>query len=249
MPDTVAEIMDSHFFRASQTDPIGQVLQDMAKLGLGSAPVLDGGGHPMGMATLREIDRCRRMGEISEHPQHPVVSVHQNTSIDAAARALAEQHAECLVLVDDKGVAVGALRAHDLLCAVLGIGLSHSEKEDLPRHAGSWSRAALLNLDSLQRAPALPGLILLDAGGSSGRPNIVWVEASANIRERLDDMLLKPQTDPVLERLLEPYPRSVLFHSLVINDPERQARLLRSLRAVLAQRQAKAGDASPAEHQ
>ncbi|HKO93580.1 MAG TPA: CBS domain-containing protein [Polyangiaceae bacterium] len=247
MAGTVAEIMDPQFFRASQTDSIGQVLQDMAKLGLGSAPVVDGGGHPVGMATLREIDGCRRMGDLSEHLQHPVVSVHQNTSIDAAARTLAEHEAECLVLVDDHGVAVGAVRAHDLLCAVLGLRLSHSEKEDVPRPPENWSRGALLSLESVGQAPALPGLILLDPGGPSVRPNIVWVEAAANIRERLDDMLLKPQDEPALEQLLAPYPRRVLFHSLVVTDPERQERLLRSLRAVLAQRLAKAGDASAVE--
>jgi CBS domain-containing protein len=247
MSDTVAEIMDPQFFRASQADSISQVLQDMAELGLGSAPVLDGEGHPMGMATLREIDSCRRIEELPGHLHHPVVSVHQNTSIDAAARALAEHNADCLVLVDDHGVAVGALRAHDLLCAVLGLRISHSEQEDAPPPSGSWSRGALLSLESIQQASTLPGLILLDPGGAGGRPNIVWVEAAANIRERLDDMVLKPQDEPVLEHLLEPYPRTVIFRSLVILDPERQARLLRSLRTVLAQRRAKPADASGAD--
>jgi CBS domain-containing protein len=244
MSDTVAEIMDAQFFRASQTDSVSQVLQDMAALGLGSAPVLDRQGHPMGMATLREIDSCRRIEELAAHLQHPVVSVHQNTSIDAAARALAEHNADCLVLVDDDGVAVGALRAHDLLCAVLGLRINPSEEKDSPPPSGSWSRGALLSLESIQSAPTLPGLILLDPGESGGRPNIVWVEAAENIRERLDEMLLKPQDEPVLEHLLEPYPRAVIFRSLVITDPERQARLLRSLRSVLAQRRARAADAS-----
>src|SRR5262245_11944998 len=66
MADTVAEIMDPHFFCASQTESIGQLLHDMAELGLGSAPVLDLQGHPLGMATLRDIDGCRRPDELPE---------------------------------------------------------------------------------------------------------------------------------------------------------------------------------------
>jgi len=52
MAKTVAEIMHPDFFHASQSDSIGQVLQDMAELGIGAAPVLDLAGHPLGMATV-----------------------------------------------------------------------------------------------------------------------------------------------------------------------------------------------------
>src|SRR5688572_10863329 len=149
MPGTVAEIMNPNFFYASETDNIGQLLHDMAALGLGSTPVLDLQGHPLGMATVREIDGCRRVEELADQLQHPVVSVHENTPIDQAARTLAEHDSDCLVLVDDRGVAVGALRALDLLRAVLGLRVSRPEG-DGTRHTTSWTRGALLDLDSVR---------------------------------------------------------------------------------------------------
>jgi CBS domain-containing protein len=232
MPTTVSEIMDPEFFHASQADSIAQVLHEMAELGLGSAPVLDLDGHPLGMATLREIDACRRVEDLIEHPKHPLPTVHQNTEIGAAARTLAEHDADCLILVNDDGAAVGALRSHDLLRAVLGLRLGHAHGGAPPRHTGTWSRGALLNLDSLKHVPSAPGLIMLEPW-SAGKPTIAWVEATLNLRDRLDEMLRMPQAEPVLERLLDEYPRRLAFRALVVTDEDRRMRLLRALSAVL----------------
>jgi len=238
MAKTVAEIMHPDFFHASQSDSIGQVLQDMAELGIGAAPVLDLAGHPLGMATVREIDGCRRVEELCEQLHQPVVTLHQDTPIDSAARTLAAHDADILVLVDDQGVAVGGLRALDLLRAMLGLAPSGPERERSEASRIGWSRGALLDLDSVHHVSPSPGIILLDPGAGDARPNIVWAEACDNVRERLDEMLRQPQDDAALEELLGAYPRRVIFHVLVVNDPERRARLLRSLRAVLARRRA-----------
>jgi len=242
MLETAAEIMDPEFFHARQTDSIGQLLHDMAELGLGSAPVLDDAGHPLGMATLRDIDGCRRADDLPTHLRSPAVTVHQNTPIDAAAKTLAEGNAECLILVDDEGVAVGVLRAVDLLRALLGIRIGHADRDPAQLTLTGWSRGRLLDLHSTHEAPALPGVILLDPGGAEAKPNIVWVEAAQNIRERLEEMLRLPQHDPALEALVADYPRRVIFRTLVVRDEERRTRLVRSLRAVLAKRR---GEPSP----
>jgi CBS domain-containing protein len=236
MASTVAEIMDSDFFYASQGDSIGQLLHDMAKLGLGSAPVLDLEGHPLGMATTREIDGCRRMAELPEHLQQPVVSVHRDTPIDVAARRLAESDADCLVLVDDRGVAVGALRALDLLRAVLGLRGRPGNGERAGRDTHSWSRGVRLDIESAHHAPSAPGIILLDPGRSGDKPHIVWAESTPDIRQRLDEMLCMPQSDPALEQLLDEQPRRLLFRALVVTDDERRGRMVRALQGVLARR-------------
>ena len=243
MPKTVADIMHPEFFHASQSDSIGQLLHDMAELGIGSAPVLDLAGHPLGMASVREIDGCRRVEELCDQLKQPVVTVHQDTNIEAAARTLAAHEADTLVLLDDHGVAVGALRALDLLRAVLGLAPSRPERERSGHSRVGWSRGALLNLDSVHHAPQAAGIILFDPGGSA-RPNIVWAEGTDNIRERLDQMLREPQDEPALEQLLGAYPRSVIYHVLVVTDADRRSRLLRSLRAVLARRRAEPAPAA-----
>jgi CBS domain-containing protein len=246
VPETAAEIMDPEFFHACQTDSIGQLLHDMAELGLGSAPVLDDAGHPLGMATLREIDGCRRAEELARHLQSPAVTVHQNTPIELAAKTLAESNAECLILVDDQGIAVGALRAVDLLRTLLGVRIGHADRSAAQRALTGWSRGVLLNLDFAHHTPALPGIILLDPGGPKSKPNIVWVEEAQNIRERLEEMLRMPQNDPALEALLAEYPRRVIFRALVVRDEDRRARLVRSLRAGMTRRSQGPSVPSPA---
>jgi len=134
--------------------------------------------------------------------------------------------------------AVGGLRALDLLRAMLGLAPSGPERERSEASRIGWSRGALLDLDSVHHVSPSPGIILLDPGAGDARPNIVWAEACDNVRERLDEMLRQPQDDAALEELLGAYPRRVIFHVLVVHDPERRARLLRSLRAVLARRRA-----------
>jgi CBS domain-containing protein len=245
VPDTVAEIMDPEFFHASQTDSIGKLLHDMAELGLGSAPVLDDAGHPLGMATVREIDSCRRIDELTEQLLSAAVSVPRDTSIAAAAKVLAEHNTDCLILVDERGVAVGALRAIDLLRALLGLA-SHAASNDSPRVSRAWSHGVLLDVDSAHHAPALPGVILLDPGGVDSKLNIVWVEAAANIRERLDEMLRLPQDEPALEALLSVHPRRVIFRALVVPDEARRVRMAQSLRAVLARRRGEPSATPPA---
>lgn len=229
--------MDPEFFHASQTDSIGRLLHDMAELGLGSAPVLDDAGHPLGMATVRDIDSCRHIDELTEQMLSAAVSVPRDTSIAAAAKALAEGNADCLILVDERGVAVGALRAIDLLRALLGL-TSQVVGNGSPRVSRAWSHGLLLDVDSAHHAPALPGVILLDPGGADAKPHIVWVEAATNIRERLDEMLRLPQDEPALEALLSVHPRRVIFRALVVSDEDRRARMTQSLRAVLARRRA-----------
>jgi CBS domain-containing protein len=242
MSQTVSEIMDPDFCRASQADSIGKLLQEMTDLGLGSVPVLDLSGHPLGVATVGDIDRCRHLGDLSENLKHPVVSVPQTTTIPEAARMLAEQNAERLVLVDQNGVAVGAVSALDLLRALLGFGVARASTPSsppLPRH---WFASEFLHLGSVGHVPSAPGVIVLESVGEEAK--VLWAESALNVRERLDEMLRLPQEDPVLEGLLAVYPRMVAFRVLLVDDEERRARVLRAVEALIKRSQAPRAAAS-----
>lgn len=231
MPTTAAEIMDRNFLYASQGDSLLELLHEMQQRGLGSAPVLDIDGRPVGMATLSDIESCHDIEELADHLTRSVVSLPQNTPILAAARLLAARQAEGLVLVNEAGVAVGALSALDLLCALVGVEGDRGEQKPsgLAKRDAAWSRAELLELSAAHRAPEAPGVILLSPGHSTGKRRALWAESSLNIRERLDEMLRTPQDDPALEALLEVYPRDLRFRCLVVHDPERRERLARGL--------------------
>lgn len=231
MPTTAAEIMDRNFLYASQGDSLVQLLHQMENRGLGSAPVLDVDGRPVGVATLGDIESCHDIEELADHLTRSAVSLPQNTPIPIAARVMAERRADSLVLVNDAGVAVGALSALDLLCALMGVEGARSEPDasGMTKRDAAWSRAELLELSAAHRAPEAPGVILLSPGSSTGERRVLWAESSANIRERLDQMLRTPQEDPALEALLDVYPRDLRFRCLVVHDPERRERLARGL--------------------
>jgi CBS domain-containing protein len=235
MARTAAEIMDRDFVYASHGESILELLHHMEERGLSSAPVLDLDGRPLGSATVREIESCHDIEELADHLTRSAVSVNQHTSIEVAARALAERQADSLVLVNEHGVAVGALSALDLLRAVLGLnntqsvrGKTHVLRADL-----AWSNAEYLELSAAHRAPEAPGLIALSAGADTEAKRPLWAESSLNIRERLDKMLRNPQGDPKLEALLTVYPRTLRFRCVVVHDARRRERLARALQKVV----------------
>lgn len=230
MPKTAAEIMNREFFYASQADSILEVLHAMTDRGLGSAPVLDLQGHPLGVATLRDIESCHRPEDLTEHLTRSALSISQNASIEAAARELAKNRADTMVLVDDHGVAVGALSALDVLRALFGYAEAEPtpEKALAPRNS-VWSAGERLEVDAVHHAPSAPGVILLGTSADVDGQRAVWAEACDDVRERLDHMLCMPQAEPRLEALLAEYPRRLYFRALVLHDAERRERLARAI--------------------
>src|SRR5688572_30558839 len=205
---SAAEVMNRQFFHASPSDTIPVLLQEMAGLGLGSVPVLDSAGRPVGVATTAEIERCLDIDELIEGLEHAPVCIDQNAPIEIAARALARQPSSSLIIVDAHGTAVGALSPVELLEAVLGVEPQPEAARDHERDE-LWDRAEVLDLGAAHRAPEGPGIILLSPGLDERKRRRVWAESTDNLRERLDQMLREPQDDEALEAMLEVYPRTV----------------------------------------
>jgi CBS domain-containing protein len=222
-----AEIMNRKFYYASQAESIGTILQEMSERGLGSVPVLDLGGRPLGIATMAQVERCYDVEELTDRLAHPAVCVHQNTPAEIAARTLALHRADMLLLVDDHGVAVGCLTALDLLRVVLGFSCSRGEAGPSPDEG--WETAELLELSAVHRAPEAPGMVLLSSGPDKDKRRIVWAEAADNMRERLDEMLRNPQENSRLEALLNVYPRTLRFQCLTVHDEAQRKQLAGSL--------------------
>jgi CBS domain-containing protein len=231
MTKNVSEIMERDFLCASQADSLPVLLHEMSQRGLGSAPVLDLAGRPLGMATLADLESCRRIEDVTRHSSRSAVSVPQDTSVEAAAQMAAQQKADTLVLVDDQGKAVGVLSALDLLRALLGFDGSSQQGDALPAEA--WSRGALLELDAVHHVPSAPGVILLGPDGDMEGKHALWVEAADDMRERLDAMLRLPQSNPELEALLSVYPRTLRFRALIIQDGDRRERMARAIANVI----------------
>jgi hypothetical protein len=225
---TASDVMNQAFFHAAPSDTIGVLLHEMAERGLGCVPVLDLAGRPLGVATAGEIERCYDVEELIERLESPAVCMDRNTPIDIAARALARHPSCCLILVDDGGVAVGALSPVELLAAVLGCE-DASDGPKLHERDAAWDGADILELGAAHRAPASPGIILISPGLDESKHRLVWAEPAANMRERLDQMLREPQEDEKLESMLDRYPRTVRFRCLTIQDAAQREKLADAL--------------------
>jgi CBS domain-containing protein len=223
-----AEVMNRSFFYATPSDTIGVLLHEMAERGLGSVPVLDATGRPLGVATTGEIECCYDLEELIERLKSGAVCIDQNTPVDIAARRLVQHPSCCLLLVDGDGIAVGALSPLELLGAVLGCEPASGGAHPHEREA-AWNCAELLELGAAHRTPEAPGVILLSPGLDASNKRRVWAEAAPNMRERLDQMLREPQDDESLEAILEAYPRSVRFRCLTIENEEQRAQLADAL--------------------
>ena len=225
---SAAEIMNRNFYFASPTDNIGTLIHEMGARGVGTVAVLDLAGRPIGMATSAEVESCYDMEGLAETLTRPALCMDQHTPVEVAARTLALHQADCLLLLNEHGVAVGALSSHDLLRAVLGLNgtqLTHDGRERDER----WEDAEVLELGAAHRAPEAPGISLLSPGLDATSRRIVWAEATANMHERLDQMLRNPQSDPRLEAMLDVYPRTLRFRCLTVYDNEQRESLASAL--------------------
>jgi CBS domain-containing protein len=225
---TAAEVMNRNFFYASPADSIGLLMHAMGERGLGSVVVLDLEGRPLGVATAGEVESSDSIEALIRDLRRPAVCMDEHTPLDTAARTLALHPSCCLVLVNDAGVAVGALSPLELLSAVLGLNgaaaLVQADVREL-----DWNETDLLELSAAHRAPEAPGIILLSPSFAPSANPVVWAEATENMRERLDQMLRNPQEDPRLESILEVYPRTVRFRCLTMHDAGQREQLASTL--------------------
>ncbi len=225
---TAAEIMDRSFFYASPSDSIGPLLHQMAERGIGSVPVLDLQGRPLGVATTAEIEGCYDIEELIDRLRRCAVCMDENTPTDIAARTLALHPSSSLLLVNSAGVAVGALSPIELLRVVLGLDGAQAPVAHLDRNK-DWDDAPLLELGAAHRVSDAPGIILLSPGLDASAKRVVWAEPATNMHERLDQMLCRPQDDARLEAILEAYPRNVRFRCLTMYDAQQREQLANAL--------------------
>lgn len=195
--------MSRELFAIRPDDSAERVLRYLLLLGLTGAPVIDDEGKPIGMFSLR--DHLTRAGETVLHRMStPALAIWAKASLADAAELLGDTGAHRVVVVNEKGVAVGVLSALDLTRSFVGKPTPH------PRTRASfddstglvWTGDEPLHTDRVQSAPAAPGLFVLTEGGAPSR--ILWVEAASNLQSRLMDLAMRRGGDSeALARILE----------------------------------------------
>lgn len=118
----VADIMNPKLLYLRDGDRLALVREQILKFGITAVPLLDDEHRPVGVVSLRDVVG----GSIT--PTSPAQTIEATASIEDGARALAESSLHHLVVVDDKGVAVGMVSAVDFLRAMTGLAPRHPEQ-------------------------------------------------------------------------------------------------------------------------
>jgi CBS-domain-containing membrane protein len=127
MTQTVRDVMNAKLLYIRSGDPIGLARRHIINFGVTAIPVLDETHRPVGVVSLRDL--AKDDGYRFE-PVGVVATVPSTLSVEEGARRLAESGHHHLVVVDEKGVAVGMVSSLDFLRALVGLPVQHPKMFD-----------------------------------------------------------------------------------------------------------------------
>jgi CBS-domain-containing membrane protein len=125
MLKTVAEIMNSKLLYIRDGDRVALARRHIIDFGITAVPVLDETHRPVGVVSLRDL--AGDEGAMFQ-PSGKVETIKASASIEEGARQLAESGYHHLVVVDDKGIAVGMVSSLDFVRALVGLPPRHPDK-------------------------------------------------------------------------------------------------------------------------
>jgi CBS-domain-containing membrane protein len=121
MSSTVADIMNPKLLYIQEGDRLSLARAQILKFGVTAVPVLDYEHRPVGVVSLHDLDREDQTVDVSS----PAKTVRSHATLDEGARALVDHGVHHLVVVDDRGVAVGMVSALDFVRALVGAPPHH----------------------------------------------------------------------------------------------------------------------------
>jgi CBS-domain-containing membrane protein len=122
----VRDIMNAKLLYIGENDRVSLARRHILEFGITAVPVLDETHRPVGVVSLRDLARDGDEVQAS----NTVTTVKDTDSIADGARKLAETDFHHLVVVDDKGVAVGMVSSVDFMRALLGMEPRHPKAFD-----------------------------------------------------------------------------------------------------------------------
>ncbi len=204
MPRRIEEIMNRELLAVLPEAPAQAARELLRAFAIGAVPVVDDHRRPLGMLTARHL--LDGNGGAADRMARPALCAEGSTGIEEAARRLALSDEHHLVVVDSAGTAVGIVSALDVLRAMLGIPAHHPAAFPHWNAAtqSSWTDEWPLDAGHVKHAPDTAGVLVLVRGVRGETDAVVWVEACANVRDRVRTLVaLGSSAEPELARLLE----------------------------------------------
>jgi CBS domain-containing protein len=222
MSRCIQEIMNRELLTVVPETPVQAIRELLRTFEISAVPVVDDGGCPVGMVTAGAL--LDSSGTASDRMSRPAICIEGSTSIETAAHRLALADAHHLVVVDGAGMAVGIVSVLDVLRAMLGVAAHHPAA--FPHWdattQSSWTDEWPLDEAHVHRAPDTAGVLVLVLGLIGETDAVVWVEACANLRDRIATLTaVGSSAEPALAGLLERH--DLRFRGATVrNDVDRE---------------------------
>lgn len=123
MAKIVRDIMNSKLLYIREGDRLSLARRQILGFGITAVPVLDDTHRPVGIVSLRDLAEAQDEEDVKRSGD--VCTVKDTDDVTTAARKLADTTFHHLVVVDDKGVAVGMVSAVDFLRSMLEMPPRH----------------------------------------------------------------------------------------------------------------------------
>ena len=153
MAKYVQEIINPELFFLGPRASVSLARSCILTLGITGCPVLDPGGYPIGMVSLRDLVGGKRRQTVDERMSHPVETIAASATIDEAGRALARTGLHRLVVVDEEKRAVGVVSAVDVIRGLLGMPVRFSDAFEHRASGLVWKGDFELTADGVAEAP------------------------------------------------------------------------------------------------
>jgi CBS domain-containing protein len=230
MAMTVADIMNRELFSVRPGDSVADAVGGILGLGITTAPVIDAERHPLGVVSLRDLIGPKTGLTVADRMTARAVVVRERSSVDDAARLVGETGHRHLVVVDERGRAVGMLSSVDVVRGLVGLPAHHPDAfPRLDAKTGlAWTADLSLTEENFDAAPDGPGILVLVHGGASLPERVVWVGSSHNVRTRLIDLLSLPQDDAELTHWLE-HRENLWFRAASVTNSKVREKIAKAL--------------------
>lgn len=121
---SVSDIMNPTLLYIRDGDRLALARAKIIEFGVTAVPILDEEHKPVGVVSLRDLQRP----ETDVEGTRPARVVEGSVSVEAGARMLAEAGVHHLVVVDAEGVAIGMVSSVDFVRALVGLPPLHPER-------------------------------------------------------------------------------------------------------------------------
>lgn len=190
MAESIIEITHCEVFCLRPDQPAQEALDELQRLKIHGAPVVDADGGPVGVVTMTDLVGDLRSATVGRRMSQPADVVPSHAPIRQVARTLVEQGRHHTVVVD-RGKVVGFVSSVDVLAAL--VGTVPVRPTTFPPHRDAhglcWSEPVDLRPERLVGLPEGPGFLALIHGGTFRRERVILIEAPFHLARRAEELV------------------------------------------------------------